>query len=131
MERIYMRKEIENYINENYETIQEYPWDKYPNYTTFKHKHNKKWFALITDVPYQKLQINKDGMTDAINLKNIPEMIGSLRKTKGILPAYHMNKEHWITVLLDGTVPKQKICDLIDISYDLTIEQKGTLRNTE
>lgn len=31
-----------------------------------------------------------------------------------------MNKEHWITVLLDGTVTKQKICDLIDISYDLT-----------
>ena len=53
-------------------------------------------------------------------LKNIPEMIGSLRKDEGILPAYHMNKEHWITILLDGTVPKQKICDLIDISFDLT-----------
>ena len=47
-------------------------------------------------------------------------MIGSLRKEKGILPAYHMNKEHWITVLLDGSVEKQKIYDLIEISYDLT-----------
>lgn len=37
---------------------------------------------------------------------------------------YHMNKEHWITILLDGTVPKQKICDLIDISYDLTSTSK-------
>ena len=59
-------------------------------------------------------------MVDVINLKNLPEMIGSLRKESGILPAYHMNKEHWITLLLDGTVEKKKICDLIDISYELT-----------
>ncbi|MCR5185631.1 MAG: MmcQ/YjbR family DNA-binding protein [Clostridia bacterium] len=116
-----MRKEIENYINETFDAIQEYPWDKYPNFATFKHKNNKKWFALIADVPYEKLKIEKDGFVDVINLKIIPEMIGSLRKTKGILPAYHMNKEHWVTVLLDGTVSREKIYDLIDISYDLTI----------
>ncbi len=118
--RVEMREEIEKYINENYDVIKEYPWEKYPNYTTFKHRNNKKWFALIADVPFKKLQIKKDGMVDVINLKNIPEMIGGLRKEEGILPAYHMNKEHWITILLDGTVSKQKICDLIDISYDLT-----------
>lgn len=115
-----MLKEIEGYINENYDTLQEYPWDKYPNYTTFKHKDNKKWFALIMDVPYEKLNIEKEGTVNVINLKNVPEMIGSLRKDKSILPAYHMNKDHWITILLDGTVQKQKIYDLIDISYDLT-----------
>lgn len=115
-----MREEIEQYINENYNILQEQPWKKYPNYTTFKHTNNKKWFALIADVPYEKLKIKKEGIVDVINLKNIPELIGSLRKENGILPAYHMNKEHWITILLDGTVPKQKICDLIDISYDLT-----------
>ena len=47
-------------------------------------------------------------------------MIGSLIQEDGILPAYHMNKEHWITILLDGTVTIQKICDLIALSYDLT-----------
>ena len=115
-----MREKIEKYINEHYDAIQEYPWEKYPNFTTFKHKNNKKWFALVADVPFEKLKIKKDGIVDVINLKMIPEMIGSLRKTEGILPAYHMNKEHWITILLDGTVQMQKICDLIDISYDLT-----------
>ena len=115
-----MREEIEKYINENYDILQEYPWNEYPNYTTFKHKNNQKWFALIMDVPYEKLNIRKEGIVNVINLKNIPEMLGGLRKDEGILPAYHMNKEHWITILLDGTVPKQKICDLIDISYDLT-----------
>ena len=115
-----MREKIEKYINENYDTLQEYPWEKYPNFTTFKHKNNKKWFALIMDVPFEKLKINKEGTVSVLNLKNLPEMIGGLRKNKGILPAYHMNKEYWITILLDGTVPEQKIFDLIDISYDLT-----------
>ena len=115
-----MREEIEKYINENYDVLQEYPWKKYPDFTTFKHKDNKKWFALIMNVPYEKINIEKDGIVNVINLKNIPEMIGGLRKEEGILPAYHMNKEHWITILLDGTIEKQKICDLIDISYDLT-----------
>ena len=115
-----MREKIEKYINENYDTLQEYPWEKYPNFTTFKHKNNKKWFALIMDVPFEKLKINKEGTVSVLNLNNLPEMIGGLRKNKGILPAYHMNKEYWITILLDGTVPEQKIFDLIDISYDLT-----------
>ena len=72
------------------------------------------------DVHFEKLKINKEGIVNVINLKNIPEIIGGLRRENGILPAYHMNKEHWITILLDGTVPKKKICELIDISYELT-----------
>ena len=115
-----MRKDIEKYINETYDALQEYPWSDEPNFTTFKHKDNLKWFALIMDVPYEKLLINKSGIVNVINLKNIPEMIGSLRQEDGIFPAYHMNKEHWITVLLDGTIQKKKICNLIDVSYDLT-----------
>ncbi len=119
-----MREDIEKYINENYDILQEYPWEEYPTYTTFKHKDNLKWFALIMEVPFEKLNIDKDEIVNVINLKNIPEMIGGLRKEQGILPAYHMNKEHWITVLLDGTVPKQTICNLIDISYELTMKNK-------
>ena len=118
-----MREEIEEYINENYDILQEYPWDEYPNFATFKHKNNQKWFALIMEVPYEKLKIDKKGFVSVINLKCIPEMIGGLRKEEGILPAYHMNKEHWISVLLNGSVPKQKICDLIDMSYDLTMKK--------
>ena len=118
-----MKDEIEKYINENYDILQEHPWEKYPEDTTFKHKNNKKWFALVMIVPYEKLHIEKEGSVYVINLKNIPDMLGGLLQTEGILPAYHMNKEHWISVLLDGTVSKEKICDLIDISYDLTIKK--------
>ena len=75
-----MREEIEKYINDNYDSLQEYPQNENPNYTTFKHKNNKKWFALIMDVPFEKLNIDKEGIVNVINLKNIPEIIGGLRK---------------------------------------------------
>lgn len=115
-----MRAEIEEFINKTYKPLQEHPWQDTPNHTTFKHTDNMKWFALIMDVPYSKLGIEKEGFVDVINLKNIPELIGGLRKKSGILPAYHMNKEHWISVLLDGTVPKNDVCELIDVSFELT-----------
>lgn len=115
-----MRAEIEKYINKKYKPLQEYPWQDTPNHTTFKHQDNMKWFALIMDVPYSKLNIDKEGQVDVLNLKNIPELIGGLRKKEGILPAYHMNKEHWISVLLDGTVEFEQVCELIDVSFELT-----------
>ncbi len=117
---INQREKIEKYINKTYKPLQEYPWRDDPNSTTFKHIENKKWFALIMEISYGKLNIEKEGKVNIINLKNIPEIIGGLRKRAGILPAYHMNKEHWITVLLDGTVEIKEICELIDISYELT-----------
>ncbi len=115
-----LRKDIEKYINENYNCIQEHPWDDDPDSTTFKHCGNKKWFALIMKISYRKLDGKKDEMVDVMNLKNMPEIIGGLRKTKGIFPAYHMNKEHWISIVLDGTIEKDKIYELIDMSYILT-----------
>lgn len=114
------REKVIKYINEKYDSLQESPWEENPSYITFKHKDNKKWFGLIMDVSFEKLKIKQEGMVDIINLKNIPEIIGGLRKQPGILPAYHMNKEHWITVLLDGTVSEEKIFELIDVSYELT-----------
>lgn len=114
------RQKIEKYINENYDCIQEYPWSEYPEFATFKHSNNKKWFALMMNIPYRKLEIDKEQLVDVINLKNDPELIGGLRRIKGIFPAYHMNKEHWITVLLDETVEIKQIQELIDISYELT-----------
>ena len=47
-----------------------------------------------------------------------------LIKEEGIMPAYHMNKQHWITVLLDGTVSDQRIHDLIDMSFLATASAK-------
>ena len=92
-----MRDGLTRYIHKTYGAKPDFPWLKYPSYAVFRHGDNKKWFAVILDVPRQKL--------------------GSLLMTEGFLPAYHMNKEHWVSVLLDGTVDKENICGLIDVSF--------------
>lgn len=91
-----------------------------PNNAILRHKSNRKWFGAIVDVTEDKLGFDGKKLIDVLLLKCDPILIGSLRSEVGILPAYHMNKEHWITVLLDGSYPKEKIFELIDLSYKLT-----------
>lgn len=114
------REEIVKHIKEKYHTDPEYLWKKYPLDAIFRVK--KKWFGLLMTVSKEKLGFSEQETIDILNVKCPPDMIGSLRKSKGILPAYHMNKEHWITILLDGSVSTEKIEQLIAISYDLVSE---------
>ena len=72
------------------------------------------------DVTYNTVDISKEEMIDIINIKLDPEMILQLSSQKGFRPAYHMNKTHWITIILDGSVMDDEIYNLIDISFDLT-----------
>lgn len=59
-------------------------------------------------------------MFESINLKCDPERAVDLRERyPGIIPGYHMNKQHWNTVATDGSVPEKLLCELIDHSYDL------------
>ena len=81
---------------------------------------NNKWYGIVMKIEKEKLGLEGKGEVDILNVKCPPEMIGSLRLTQGFLPAYHMNKEHWITILLDGKVGKEKIKQWIDLSYELT-----------
>ena len=72
-----------------------------------------------------RVQKNKVGLSgeefvDILNVKCEPEMVATLISQKGLAPAYHMNKTHWITIILDGTVPDNEIYSLLDISYGLT-----------
>lgn len=72
------------------------------------------------NIPAKKLGISQEGNLDALNLKCDPVLNSLLRGEEGILPAYHMNKKHWITILLDSSFPKEQVYNLIDNSYDLT-----------
>ena len=59
-------------------------------------------------------------LLDVVNFKRDPLLIGSLRDEVGFFPAYHMSKDSWITVALDGSVPDEKIKMLLDMSYQAT-----------
>ena len=114
------RDELETLISETYNADADYPWLKYPNYEVFRHSNNQKWFARIMDVPKDKLGLQGTELLDVVNFKCDPILIGSLRGEPGIFPAYHMNKEQWITVALDGSVSDDKIKMLLDMSYQAT-----------
>ena len=120
-----MRETFFAYIHKKYKVSPEYPWAKYDGNAVFRHSDNKKWFALVMGVEKNKLGLSGSEYVDVINLK-IDDMVfrDILVQQEGILPAYHMNKEHWITVLLDGTVEESKIYDLIDASFAATASKK-------
>ncbi|RMO30879.1 hypothetical protein ALP08_101904 [Pseudomonas syringae pv. pisi] len=66
----------------------------------------------------KKIGIDGDKRVDVIDLKVQPELVGSLRKKPGIYPAYHINKEHWITLLLNGPLGAEEIHSLIEDSFN-------------
>ncbi len=116
-----MRQQISDYIGNEYGVSPEYPWEKYSDYAVYRHQDNKKWFALIMNVGRDKLGLSGSEQVSAINLK-IDDVIlhDVLVQEDGIMPGYHMSKQHWITVLLDGSVPEGKVKDLVDVSYRAT-----------
>lgn len=114
------RNEIFEYVKQKYATVPEYLWQKYPNYAVLRHKNNEKWYAVIMNVSKGKLGLDGKEEIDIINIKCYSEMIGSLRKEKGVLPAYHMNKEYWISIVLDSTFSKEKVFELLDVSFEIT-----------
>ena len=114
------RDELQRYIFDHYSTEPDYPWADAPNHAVFRHGGNRKWFALVLDVPRNKLGLSGTQMIDVVNLKCDPILIGSLRGEPGIFPAYHMNKDNWITAALDGSAPDDTIRMLLEMSYAAT-----------
>ena len=120
-----MRQKIIDYIKKKYKSSPEYLWKKYPDYAVFRHEDNNKWFALQAPVPKDKLGLEGNEIVEVINVK-VDDMFfrDMLIRQDGILPAYHMNKQHWVTVILDGTVSEEQVCSLIDSSYMATASAK-------
>ena len=109
---------IMRHIEKRYGCEPEYLWAKYPDYAVFRHPATKKWFAAFLGAPRNKLGLSGEDVTTVLNVKCSPLMIGSLLSELGFLPAYHMNKNTWISILLDDSVSDDKIASLLELSYD-------------
>jgi predicted DNA-binding protein (MmcQ/YjbR family) len=89
-------------------TTEERPFG--PETTVFKVE--RKMFAL-TALDAEPLRVS---------LKCEPELAGQLRRSHpAIVPGYHLNKRHWNTVVLDGSLPDRLVRDLVEDSYDLVV----------
>ena len=109
-----------DYARQHLGTEPEYPWpQQYPENRALKHASGK-WFGLLMELEYAKVGVDKQGTASVLNLKAEPELIDALVTRPGFTRGYHMNKKHWLSVLLDGTVSEDDVLDLLHGSFLLT-----------
>ena len=118
MARLSQRERIIQHIQDRYAAEPEHLWARYPNYAVFRQSASRKCFAAVMDVAKKSIDLPGDGTADVMDLKCDPVLVGSLLAQDGFLPAYHMSKSSWISILLDETVPDEQIFPLIELSYD-------------
>jgi len=103
------RERLRQYILSKPGAIETFPFDM----TTFVAKVGGKMFALY-DIAAEPVQVN---------LKCIPEQAELLRELHpAVTPGYHMNKRHWNTVTIDGSLADEDLIDMIDESYRLVVQ---------
>lgn len=107
------------YVAEKYGDKLEFLWEKFDDNAIWRRQDNKKWYGIILTVTKNKLGLKSDERVEALDLRADPERIPEMVDGVKIFGGWHMNKKHWITVCLDGSVPLNDICRMIDISYNL------------
>lgn len=107
-----------SYISEYLNTDPEYLFE-HDDTAVFRKGHRKKWFAVVMRISKRKLHLDSDETTEVLNIKQNPDEIALLVDHRGYFPAYHMNKKHWCSIILDGSVDIDEICFRIDKSFDL------------
>ena len=108
-----------DYCHNTFGTSPDYPFDEDLETAVLRHADNRKWFALLMKVSRRKFGFDSDKTVDVVNLKLPFEMFGSFGKADGVYPAYHMNKLHWISVLLSDATD-ETIAFLTGVSYEAT-----------
>lgn len=101
-----------------YQGSLDFPFEKSPYAAVIRKKKSRKWYCLFLRVKASVLSIETNDTIDILNLRGDEERISAIDK-KTIFPAYHMNKAHWFTVILDDRLNDEEIMELIDKSYQL------------
>lgn len=114
-----LRRQVEAWLAAENGDAPEYLWAKFPNYAVFRRKDNRKWYALLAELPGEKLGLAGQAPVPVLVVKCEPFLKDLLFEIPGYLPAYHMNKKHWITVRLDGSVSFEKITEHLAMSREL------------
>ena len=106
-----------------YGTSPDYPFDEDFETAVLRHVDNRKWYAIVMRVSRSKFGFDSDEVIDVVNLKLPTEMFGSFGAADGVYPAYHMNKLHWISVLLPDS-HEDVIKFLVNVSFEATKDKR-------
>ena len=109
---------LEHCLN-TYGTSPDYPFEGDFETAVFRHSGSRKWYAIIMRVSRRKFGFDSDEVIDVVNLKLPTEMFGSFGAADGVYPAYHMNKLHWVSVLLPDS-PDDIVEFLLNVSFEAT-----------
>ncbi len=119
-----MRREgFLEYCKEIYGTSPDYPFDDMFETAVLRHADNRKWYAILMKVPRRKFGQKSDEVVDVVNMKLPTEMFGSFGLSDGVHPAYHMNKLHWISVILPDA-PDEVVQFLVNVSFEATSDKR-------
>ncbi len=107
------------YARNTYGDELEFLWEKFPKNAILRRKDNRKWYAALLTIAKSKLGAFPDEEIEVVDLRAAPEATPDMVDGKRVFAGYHMNKKHWITLPLDGTLPAEEICAMLDTSYAL------------
>lgn len=111
------------YCLNTYGTSPDYPFEEDFVTAVLRHTDNKKWYALVMRLSRRKFGFDSDEVIDVVNLKLPTEMFGSFGTEDGVYPAYHMNKLHWISLLLSDA-PDDVVQFLVNVSFEATKDKR-------
>lgn len=113
---------IIQYVSDTYGDTLEFLWEKFPDNAIWRRKDNKKWYGILLTVTKNKLGLPSEEKIEIIDLRVNAESIDAIIDGKTIFGGYHMNKKHWVTICLDGSVPLKDIEKMLDLSYELALK---------
>ena len=119
-----------SYCLDTYGTSPDYPFDEDFDTAVLRHDDNRKWYAIVMRISRRKFGFDSDEVVDVVNLKLPVEMFGSFGTSDGVYPAYHMNKLHWISVLLPDA-PEDLVQFLVDVSFEATKDKRKRRKTAE
>ena len=110
-------QEVIKYVKEKYNDDLEFLWNKLPEAAIWRNQGNQKWYGILMKISEKKLGIESDKIVEIIDLRCVKD--SNIFDNEKIFPGYHMNKQSWITIKLDGSMTTKEIFEYIDMSYHI------------
>ena len=124
------KQDLLEYCFITYGTSPDYPFDEDFETVVLRHADSRKWYAIVMRVSRCKFGFDSDEVIDVVNLKLPTEMFRSFGAADGVYPAYHMNKLHWVSMLLPDA-SDETIQFLVNVSFEAIKDKRKREKTTE
>ena len=112
------------YVREQYGDELEFLWRATPEDAVWRTRANGKWYGILFALSARKLGKDDDDWLEVMNVRYPKGRVDEVVDGERILPGYHMNKQNWITIILDGQVTTAEVLRLLDQSYRIALNKR-------